>query len=61
MVVLETCKEIQAGKEGRTEGRVQIASPEDEANLKSTERFYQKYSQPPRSVYSIEPAEGALS
>ena len=33
-VVLETCKEIQAGKEGRTEGRVQIAAPEDEANLK---------------------------
>ena len=40
---------------------MQIAAPEDEANLKSTERFYEKYSQLLRSVYSIEPAEGALS
>jgi hypothetical protein len=60
-VVLEACKEMQAGKEGRTEGRVQTAGPEDEANGKSTERFYQKYSQLLRSDYSIEPAEGALS
>ena len=60
-VVLEACKEIQAGKEGRTEGRVQIAAAEDEANQKSTERFLTRGTQQLlRSVYSIEPAEGCV-
>ena len=30
-VVLEACKEIQARKEGRTEGQVQVVTPDDEA------------------------------
>jgi hypothetical protein len=60
-VVLEACKEMQAHKEGRTGGQVQIVMPDDEGHLRSVERFYQKYSQLLRSVYSIEPAGGALS
>jgi hypothetical protein len=60
-VVLEGCKEIQARAEGRTEGQVQLIPPEDEKNLRSFERFYEKYSQLLRSVYSIEPGEGALT
>ena len=60
-VVLEACKEIQARREGRTEGQVQIIPPEDERNSRYIERFYEKYSQLLRSVYSIEPGEGALT
>jgi hypothetical protein len=60
-VVLEACKEIQARGEGRTEGQVQLIPSEDEKNLRSADRFYEKYSQLLRSVYSIEPAEGALT
>jgi hypothetical protein len=60
-VVLEACKEVQARAEGRTEGQVQLILPEEQKNAKSIERFYVKYSQLLRSVYSIEPGEGALS
>jgi hypothetical protein len=60
-VVLEACKEIQARAEGRTEGQVQLILPEDQKYAKSIERFYVKYSHLLRSVYSIEPGEGALS
>jgi hypothetical protein len=60
-VVLEACKQIQSREEARGEGRVQIVPPVEESNLRSLERFYQRYSQLLRSVYSIEPAEGALS
>ena len=60
-VVLEGCKEIQARGKGRTEGQVQIILPDDEKNAKSVERFYARFSQLLRSVYSIEPGEGALS
>jgi hypothetical protein len=59
-VVLEACKEFQAQREGRTEGQVQLMLPADETSLKQMERFYEKYSQLLRSVYSIEPGEGAL-
>jgi hypothetical protein len=60
-VVLEACKELQARREGRIEGRVGLILPDDERKLKYLERFYDKYSQILRSVYSIEPGEGALS
>jgi hypothetical protein len=60
-VVLEACKELQAHAEGRTEGQVQLILPEEQKYAKSIERFYVKYSQLLRSVYSIEPGEGALS
>lgn len=60
-VVLEACKEIQSGKEGQTAGQVQVARPVGEGRLRELERFYQKYSQLLRSVYSIEPAAGALT
>jgi hypothetical protein len=60
-VVLEACKEVQARAEGRTEGQVQLVLPEDQKYAKSIERFYVKYSHLLRSVYSIEPGEGALS
>jgi hypothetical protein len=60
-VVLEACKEVQARREGRSEGQVQLGLPDDEINRKSIERFYERYSQLLRSVYSIEPGEGALS
>jgi hypothetical protein len=60
-VVLEACKDIPAGRESRSEGQVQLVLPEDEINRKHIERFYEKYSQLLRSVYSIEPGEGALS
>ena len=60
-VVLEACKEIQARREGRTQGQVELILPEEEKKLRSIERFYEKYSQLLRSVYSIEPGEGALN
>jgi hypothetical protein len=60
-VVLEACKEVHARREGRTGGQVQLVLPEEEKYSRSIERFYEKYSQLLRSVYSIEPAEGALS
>ena len=44
-----------------TESQVQLILPDDEKNRKSIERFYEKYSQLLRSVYSIEPPEGALT
>ncbi|MHC5539467.1 hypothetical protein ACYOEI_14715 [Singulisphaera rosea] len=63
-VVLEACKEVHAMKEGRSCGQVQVVLPEkvppDKA-LASVERFFERYSQLLRSVYSIEPGEGALS
>ena len=59
-VVLEACNEIQARREGRTEGRVQLVLPEDERSLKHIERFYEKYSALLRSVYSIELGDAAL-
>jgi hypothetical protein len=60
-VVLEGCKEIQARREGRTEGKVQVILPDGEKNVSSVERFYVRFSHLLRSVYSIEPGEGALS
>jgi hypothetical protein len=60
-VVLEACKEVRARGEGRTEGQVQVILPDDEKQARSIERFYVKYSHLLRSVYSIEPGEGALS
>jgi len=60
-VVLEACKEVQSRRDGRTEGQVQLVLPEVEKNAKSIERFYVKFSHLLRSVYSIEPGEGALS
>jgi hypothetical protein len=59
-VVLEACKEFQGQREGRTEGSVQLIMPADETSRKQMARFYEKYSQLLRSVYSIEPEEGAL-
>ncbi len=60
-VVLEACKEFQARRGGLTESQVQLILPEDDKNRKSLERFYEKYSQLLRSVYSIEPPGGALT
>jgi hypothetical protein len=60
-VVLEACKELQARGDGRTEGQVQLTLPDDERNRRSVQRFYERYSQVLRSVYSIEPPEGALT
>jgi hypothetical protein len=60
-VVLEGCKEIQARREGRTDGQVQIILPDVDKHARSIERFYGRFSQLLRSVYSIEPGEGALS
>jgi hypothetical protein len=60
-VVLEGCKEIQARGAGHSEGQVQIILPDDEKNVRSVERFYTRFSHLLRSVYSIEPGEGALS
>jgi hypothetical protein len=60
-VVLEAGKEIQARREDRTEGQVQLIPPEDARDSRYVERFYEKYSQLLRSVYSIEPGEGALT
>ncbi len=60
-VVLEACKQIRSSQQGLTAGQVQITVPEDPGHLRAIERFYQKYSQLLRSVYSIDPAEGALS
>ena len=60
-VVLEACKEAQAPRAGRTEGRVQLVLPDVEKNARSIERFYVRFSHLLRSVYSIEPGEGALS
>jgi hypothetical protein len=60
-VVLEAGKEILARKQDRTEGQVQLIPPEDDKNLRYVDRFYEKYSQLLRSVYSIEPGEGALT
>ena len=56
-VVLEACKEILARDGARREGEVQVIRPENEEDQRSLERFYQKFSQLLRSVYSIEPAE----
>jgi hypothetical protein len=60
-VVLEACKEIQARGAGRSEGQVQIILPDFDKNVRSVERFYTRFSHLLRSVYSIEPGEGALS
>jgi hypothetical protein len=60
-VVLEGCKAIRAHGEGRTEGQVQIILPDNEKDARSVERFYARFSQLLRSVYSIEPGEGALN
>ncbi len=60
-VVLEACKELLARKDGRTEGQVQLALPDEESKLRQMERFYERFSRLLRSVYSIEPGEGALS
>ena len=60
-VVLEACKELQAYREGRTCGQVELSLPRDEMNLLQIERFYDRLSRILRSVYSIEPAEGALN
>jgi hypothetical protein len=60
-VVLQACKELQARAECRTENQVQLILPDAEKYARSIERFYSKYSHLLRSVYSIEPGEGALS
>jgi hypothetical protein len=60
-VVLQACKEVRARKEGRTDGQVQLVVPEGPGTLGRVERFYERYSELLRSVYSVEPAEGALS
>jgi hypothetical protein len=60
-VVLGACKELLARRDGRTEGEVQLVLPVEEYNLKQIERFYERFSRLLRSVYSIEPGEGALN
>ncbi len=60
-VVLEGCKELLARRDGRTEGRVELALPGEESALRQMERFYERFSRLLRSVYSIEPSEGALN
>ncbi len=60
-VVLEGCKEIESDRESRNDGKVQVDALNDERHLRARHRFYQKYSQLLRSVYSIEPPEGALT
>ena len=60
-VVMEACKELRAHAQGRSEGQVQLILPDDMKHARSIERFYAKYSQLLRSVYSIEPGDGALS
>ena len=60
-VVLEACKELLASRDGRTEGQVQLVLPDDESHLRQIERFYDRFSRLLRSVYSIEPGEGALN
>lgn len=60
-VVLEACKELLACRDGRSEGQVQLVLPEDESHLSQVERFYDRFSRLLRSVYSIEPGEGALN
>jgi hypothetical protein len=60
-VVLEACEEFQARKQGRSKGQVELVLPADERRLEDVERFFEKYSQVLRSVYSIEPPKGALS
>jgi hypothetical protein len=60
-VVLEACEEFQARKQGRSKGQVELVLPADERRLEEVERFFEKYSQVLRSVYSIEPPKGALS
>jgi hypothetical protein len=60
-VVLGACKELQARRVGRTEGQVQLMLPDGEVNLRQMERFYERFSRLLRSVYSIEPGEGALN
>jgi hypothetical protein len=60
-VVLEACKELLACRDGRTEGQVQLVLPGDEMNVRQIERFYERFSRLLRSVYSIEPGEGALN
>jgi hypothetical protein len=59
-VVLEACKEIRARAAGRTNGQVQLILPDEEKMVGNVERFYERYSQLLRSVYSIESAEGTL-
>ena len=60
-VVLEACKELLARRDGRTEGQVQLVLPNSETSLRQIERFYERFSRLLRSVYSIEPGEGALN
>jgi len=60
-VVLQAGKEVRARRQGRTDGQVQLVLPETPEALGRVERFYEKYSELLRSVYSVEPAEGALS
>src|SRR5262249_8149127 len=60
-VVLGACKELLGRGAGRAEGEVQLVLPAEEYNLKQIERFYDRFSRLLRSVYSIEPGEGALN
>jgi hypothetical protein len=60
-VVLGACKELLAHRDGRSEGEVQLIPPQDENALRQMERFYERFSRLLRSVYSIEPGEGALN
>jgi hypothetical protein len=60
-VVMDACKKVQARAEGCTEGQIQLVRPGEDKYAKSIERFYVQYSHLLRSVYSIEPGEGALS
>jgi hypothetical protein len=59
-VVLDACDEAEALKQGRADGRVEIVVPPGEGRLDEVGRFFQKYSQVLRSVYSIEPPREAL-
>ena len=59
-VVSDACLEVQARKEGQSNGNVQLVMPEPEKYLSLAERFYTRYSELLRSVLSIEPPADAL-
>ena len=60
-VVLEACKEILARGKAGPKARWSSSRPATRRTGRYVERFYEKYSQLLRSVYSIEPGEGALT